>query len=91
MTQDERCRAIARELLAAACADLRPGVPLAARLEDAAPAVLGPLVRADTDRWPTCVVCGAPSTVFSAGSYCDPCVPSAVRARLAASRVLAGF
>lgn len=41
---DERARAIARALLAAACADLRPGVPLAQRLEDAAPAVLGPAI-----------------------------------------------
>ncbi len=42
--------------------------------------------RRDRDRWPTCTVCEKPSTVWSCGSYCDLCVPSAVRARLAATQ-----
>jgi hypothetical protein len=49
VTQEERCRRLARILLARACADLRDGVPLAARLEDAALAVLGHELREDGD------------------------------------------
>ena len=38
-------RRLAVELLAAACADDTPNMPLAGRLEEAAPAVLGPYLK----------------------------------------------
>jgi hypothetical protein len=45
------------------------------------------LVEIDIDKagWPTCVICSKPETVFSCGSYCDACVPSAVRKRAEAA------
>lgn len=56
---DELARLLARDLLAAACADLREGVPLAQRLEDAAPAVLGPILASIAVRLTRVAVDGA--------------------------------
>lgn len=69
--KDDVARRLARDLLAAACADDRPGVPLAQRLEDAAPAVLGPSLRDGDDETPPECNCRPPHTEAQAeGGEC---------------------